>query len=82
MVVAWVLTIAAFFAGFGVYAAQEIHDYPGMPPLTDHILPITLTAAAITIGVIVVGSAGPPRTRVTRRCHRRHGRADDLRDAI
>jgi hypothetical protein len=65
MVVGWVLAIAAFLTGLGFYAAKEVHDFPGMPPLTDHILPVTLTAALLTIGIILVGSDVPPRTRLT-----------------
>ncbi len=65
MVVGWVFALSAFLAGLGVYAAQEVHDFPGMPPLTDHILPITLAAAVVTIGVIVFGSAAPARVRLT-----------------
>lgn len=65
MVAAWVLTIAAFFTGLGVYAAKEIHDYPGAPPLTDHILPITLSAAAITAIIIFIRCRESPATRLT-----------------
>jgi hypothetical protein len=57
----WVLAIAAFLACVAVYALQYRHEYgTGYAP-ADHILPVTLFAAAITFFVILVssGSYGP-----------------------
>lgn len=60
----WGLAIAAFVVSLTVYATQEIHDYPGKPALTDHILPVTLTAALVTAGIICTRCPGKPRTRI------------------
>jgi hypothetical protein len=62
MLAAWVLAIAAFLACLAIYALQYRHDYPGIPYApADHILPVTLSAAAVTFFIILIasGSYGP-----------------------
>lgn len=61
MLGAWVLAMAAFLLCLAVYALQYRHQYgTGYAP-ADHILPVTLFAAAATFFVILVssGSYGP-----------------------
>ena len=65
MLGAWVLAIAAFIVCFASYARQERHEYRiGSVPV-DHILPVTLFAAAATFFVILISSgAYGPRARL------------------
>jgi hypothetical protein len=62
MLWAWVLAIAAFLVCFAIYVRQERHEYGirATAPV-DHILPVTLLAAAVTFFVILMssGSYGP-----------------------
>jgi hypothetical protein len=59
---AWVLALAAFLVCFASYVRQERHDYAirATAPV-DHILPVTVLAAAATFIVILIssGSYGP-----------------------
>ena len=62
MLVSWALAIAAFLACLTVYVLQYRLDYPGAHRvIVDHILPVTLCAAAVTFFVILIasGSYGP-----------------------
>ncbi len=63
MLGAWVLAIAAFLVCFAIYVRQYRHEYgigSAAAPV-DHILPVTLFAAAATFFVILIssGSYGP-----------------------
>ena len=59
MLGAWVLAIAAFVVCFTIYVRQERHEYGirATAPV-DHVLPVTLFAAAATFFVILI-SSGP-----------------------
>jgi hypothetical protein len=60
----WVVALVAFFAGFAVYAQQEIHDYPTMTAPPTPILPITLVAAVVSAILIGQRTTGTPRGRL------------------
>jgi hypothetical protein len=63
MLGAWVLAIAAFLVCFAMYVRQYRHEYGihSAPAPVDHILPVTLFAAAATFMVILIssGAYGP-----------------------
>jgi hypothetical protein len=63
LVVSWLVALIAFFAGFIVYAGQEIHDYPQMTAPPTPILPVTITAAVVTAILIGVRTTGTTRGR-------------------
>ncbi len=57
----WVLAIAAFLVCFAIYIRQYRHEYGISSAPADHILPVTLFAAAATFFAILIssGSYGP-----------------------
>jgi hypothetical protein len=57
MLVSWALAIAAFLTSLTVYVLQYRLDYPGTHrAIADHILPVTLSAAAVTFLIILITS--------------------------
>jgi hypothetical protein len=64
LVVSWVVALAAFIAGFVVYARQEIHDYPRMTAPPTPVLPVTLAAAVVTAILIGMRTTGTSRGRL------------------
>jgi hypothetical protein len=62
MLGAWVLAIAAFLVCFVIYVRQVRHEYGiRVTAPVDHILPVTVFAAAATFMIILIssGSYGP-----------------------
>ena len=58
MLAAWVVAIAAFLAGAGIYIRHYVHEYDltkAAPP--DRIAPVTLLAAAALAGIILTRTA-------------------------
>jgi hypothetical protein len=63
VVASWLVALVAFVAGFAVYARQEVHDFPQITAPPTPILPVTLTAAAVTAILIGVRTTGTPGGR-------------------